>query len=132
VHKTPHHVAEAFYGKKYYKKHTPVLKLCYQQWMASGKYLSNDELVAPLKKYYNQYHPEWYNNLQELSTTGDACNEDVPPPEQRRAWMIVRRVLVSHYAHRGMVDGTNYDKKLYPSNVDALPEDFKLKWNDIK
>jgi hypothetical protein len=132
VHKTPHHVAEAFYGRKYHKQHTPALELCYQRWMASGKYLSNDELVAPLKKYYNQYHPEWYNNLQELSTTGDACNEDVPPPEQRRAWMIVRRVLVSHYAHQGMVDEKYYDKKLYPSNVDALPEDFKLKWNDIK
>jgi hypothetical protein len=131
LHKTSHHVAEAFYGRKYYKVHTPVLKLCYQHWMTSGMYLSNDELVSPLKKYYNQYHPEWYNNLQDLSTTGDACNEDVPPPEQRRAWMIVRHVLVSRYAHWGMVDQTDYDKKLYPSNVDALSKDFKLKWNDM-
>ncbi len=131
VHKTSHHIAEAFYGRNYYKQHTPVLKLCYQHWMSSGMYLSNDELISPLKKFYNQYHPEWYNNLQELSTTGAACNEDNPPPEQRRGWMIVRHVLVSHYAHRGMVDETYYDKKLYPSNVDALPKDFKPKWNDM-
>jgi hypothetical protein len=131
VHKSPHHIAEAFCGRRYHRIHTPVLKLCYQHWMTSGMYLSNDEHISPLKKFYNQYHPQWYNNLKELSTTGAACNEDIPPPEQRRAWMIVRHVLVSHYAPKGMVDEIRYDRKLYPSNVNALPKSFKLKWNDM-
>ncbi len=131
VHKTSHHVAEAFFGTRFHRKDTPALKLCYQNWMTIGIILSNDEHVFPLKKYYNQYHPEWYNNLQELSTTGEACNDDIPPSEQRRAWMIVRHVLVSRYAHHGMVDETSYNKKLYPSNVDALPRDFKPTWDDM-
>ncbi|CAF3404052.1 unnamed protein product [Rotaria sp. Silwood1] len=131
VHGTPHHIAEAFFGRKHYKEHTPVLKLCYQQWMTSGMVLRNDEHVSPLRKYYNQYNPEWYNNLHDLSTTGKASNEDIPPPEQRRAWMIVRHALVSLYAHKGMVDEKHYDKKLYPSNIDSLPKDFEPKWNDM-
>jgi hypothetical protein len=93
--------------------------------------LGNDEHVFPLQKYYKQRHPEWCNNLHELSTTGEVCNDEIPPPQQRRAWMIVRHVLVSRYARWNMVDQEYYDKKLYPSNVDALPEDFKPKWNDI-
>ncbi|CAF5037793.1 unnamed protein product, partial [Rotaria magnacalcarata] len=130
VHGTPHHIAEAFFGRNYYKTHTPVLTLCYQHWMTSGMYLSNDELVSPLQKYYNQYHPDWYNNLNELADTGNSCKEDIPPLEQRRAWMIVRHVIVSRYAHSGMVDKESYGKKLYPSNIEALPKDFEPKWND--
>lgn len=129
THSTPHHIAEAFFGQMYHKKHTPVLTLCYQNWMTSGMILNNDEHVYPLKKYYNQYHPQWYNNLQELSNTGKGCSKDIPPSEQRRAWMIVRHVLISRYARRGMVDEISYDKKLYPPNTDTLSEDFEVKWN---
>ncbi|CAF3669763.1 unnamed protein product [Rotaria socialis] len=130
VHGTPHHIAEAFFGRTYYKKHTPALDLCYQHWMTSGMYIGDDEYVSPLQKYYSQYHPDWYNNLNELATTGNACSNDIPPTEQRRAWMIVRHVLVSHYARREMVDEESYDEKLYPSNIEALPKDFEPKWND--
>jgi hypothetical protein len=131
VHETSHHIAEAFFGRKYYKKNTPALELCYQNWTTSGMILGNDEHVFPLRKYYNQHHPEWCNNLHELSTTGEVCNDDIPPPQQRRAWMIVRHVLISRYARRNMVDQDCYDKKLYPSNIDALPKDFEPKWNDM-
>jgi hypothetical protein len=131
IHKTSHHIAEAFYGTRYHKKCTPTLALCFQHWLTSGVMLNEDECISPRQKYYNQYHPKWYNNLHELSTTGEACNEDVPTPEQCRAWMIVRHVLVSRYARRGMVDEKYYDKKLYPTNVDSLPADFKVKWNDM-
>ena len=132
VHKASHHLAEAFFGRRYYKLHTPVLKLCYQHWMTSGMYLSDDELESPLKKYYNQYHPEWYNNLQERSTAGNACDDGHPPPEQRRAWMIVRRVLLARYASHGMVEQENYDEKRYPVKIEVLSADFNIKWNDTE
>lgn len=129
VHETAHHIAEAFHGRKYYKQHTPVLKLCYQHWTGSGMYLG-DELIEPLKRYYSQYHPDWYNNLNALSTSGLACAEDHPPFEQRRAWMIVRHALLAHYAHLGMVDVQEYNPKLYPLSIEALPADFEPQWSD--
>ena len=131
VHGTSHHIAGAFSGTKLHEKNTPYFKLCYQNWMISGMYVSNDERVFPLKKYYNQHRPEWYNNLQEMSTTGSACKEDRPPPEQRRAWMIVRHVLLARYTSHGMVEQETYDEKLYPTKVDALPANFEVKWNDM-
>ena len=129
LHETAHHIAEAFHGRKYYKEHTPVLKLCYQHWTGSGMYL-DDELIEPLKRYYNQYQPKWYNNLNALSTSGLACAEDHPPIEQRRAWMIVRQVLLARYTRYGMVDAKYYDPKLYPLSIEALPADFEPQWND--
>ena len=131
VHRTSLHIAGAFYGRKYHRKHTPVLKLCYQHWMTNGMRLASDELVFPLKKYYNQFHPKWYNNLQHMSIMGPANDEDHPPPEQRRAWMIVRHVLVSRYTEFGMVDQSRYDTNLYPSNIEALPANFVIKWGNI-
>ncbi|CAF1379737.1 unnamed protein product [Adineta ricciae] len=129
THATSHHIAQAFYGMAYYKVNTPVLELCYQHWK-SGAMFVGDIKIAPLQKFYDQYHPDWCDNLHHLSTEGAACNESIPPAEQRRAWMIVRHVLVPHYASRGMVEEEHYDEKLYPSNVDALPADFKQNWND--
>jgi hypothetical protein len=71
-----------------------------------------DVKIAPLQKFYSEYHPDWYNNLHLLSTEGSACDEIIPLLEQRRAWMIVRHVLVHHYAHRGIVDEKHYNKQL--------------------
>ncbi|CAF1152256.1 unnamed protein product [Adineta ricciae] len=128
-HATSHHIAQAFFGRKYYKIHTPVLELCYQRWKSGGMFVGDIE-IAPLQKFYDQYHPDWCDNLRHLSTEGTACNESIPPVEQRRAWMIVRHVLVPHYARYGMVEEENYNKKFYPSNVDSLLPDFKPNWND--
>ena len=51
--------------------------------------------------------------------------------KQRRAWMIVRHVLVSRYTELGMIDQTRYDTNLYPSNIEALPTNFVIKWSNI-
>ncbi|CAF3503844.1 unnamed protein product [Rotaria sp. Silwood1] len=102
THGTPHHIAQAFYGMCYYKVHTPVLELCYQRWKTGSMFLGDVE-IFPLQKFHNQYNPDWYNNMHSLSTEGKACDESIPPPEQCRAWMIVRSVLVPHYASRGTV-----------------------------
>jgi hypothetical protein len=93
--------------------------------------LDGDESVFPLQKYYHLYHPEWYNNLNVQSSQGIGCNEDVPPPDQRRAWMVVRRVLLRHYDRFGMIDNARYDSKLYP-RIDSLPADYEPKWNDTE
>ena len=129
THATSHHIAQAFNGQNYYKIHTPTLELCYQRWKTGSMYIG-DVQISPLQKFYDQYHPDWCDNLRHLSTEGKACAESVPPAEQRRAWRIVRHVLVPFHVSYGMVEEKQYDKNLYPSNVDALPPDFKLNWND--
>jgi hypothetical protein len=136
-------LASAFFGARYYT--APRLELCYQKWKTSGKYVSKElstdtsekksehqeetEFISPLAKYYNIYHPAWYNNLKRLSTEGVACKEEIPPEDQRRAWMVVRHVLVNHYRDR-MIDYEQYNEILYPHNVEALPADFKPQWED--
>jgi hypothetical protein len=91
--------------------------------------LGDDETVFPLQKYYHLYHPAWYNNLNIQSSQGTACKEDIPPADQRRAWMVVRHVLLHHYKRNGMIDNVRYDSKLYPK-VNTLPADYEPKWND--
>ncbi|CAF1178374.1 unnamed protein product [Adineta steineri] len=130
THGTSHHIAQAFYGKKYYKVHTPVLELCYQRWKTGAMFVGDNE-IAPLENFYSQYHPKWCDNLRHLSTNGKACDDNIPPIEQRRAWMIVRHALIHHYARRGIVEEDHYDKKFYPTNINALPADFELQWNTV-
>ena len=146
THETTHHLASAFNGKRYHKIRTPCLELCYQRWTTTGVYVPKErrshdlqnkqsededeyELVFPNAKYYNEKHPAWYNDLKRLSTEGSACKEKIPPPDQRRAWMVARHTLVNRYKHR-MVDNKEYDEKLYPVNVESLPADFEPKWKD--
>ena len=74
MHGTSHHIAQVFYGRKYYKIHTPVLELCYQRWKTGSMFLGDIE-VAPLHNFYSQYHPDWCDNLRHLSTNGKACDE---------------------------------------------------------
>ncbi|CAF1461932.1 unnamed protein product [Adineta steineri] len=110
THESTYHLATAFHGKRYHKIHTPALELCYQRWETGTFYIKksqspdhsqNDETedeydtVFPLAKYYNQRHPAWYNNLKNQSTEGNACNESIPPPDQRRAWMVVRHAITT-------------------------------------
>ena len=51
--------------------------------------------------------------------------------EQRRAWMIVRHVLLLRYARYDMIDAKRYDPTLYPLSIEALPADFEPKWSDM-
>ncbi|CAF1344879.1 unnamed protein product [Adineta steineri] len=130
-HETSYHLAQAFHGTRYYRSNTPALVLCYQGWKTCAMVLSDNEEVFPLQKYYHLNHPEWYNNLNVQSHNGTACNETIPPADQRRAWMVVRRVLLRHYKRNNMVDNDHYDSKLYPT-VNALPDDYEPKWNDTE
>jgi hypothetical protein len=145
THESTHHLAGAFYGRTYHKLNTPYLQLCYQRWKTAGIFIpkhssldtlqdekSEDEgeLIFPQAKYYNMEHPAWYNDITKQSTEGVRCKESIPPLDQRRAWMVVRHTLVNHYKH-AMIDHTEYDKKLYPMNVDPLPADYEPKWEDV-
>ncbi|CAF4360491.1 unnamed protein product [Rotaria sp. Silwood2] len=130
-HETTYHLAQAFHGTRFYRDNTPALSLCYQGWKTCSMVLADDEEVFPIQKYYCLYHSEWYNNLNVQSQAGTVCNETTPPAEQRRAWMVVRRVLLRHYKQYGMVDNDHYDSKLYPE-VNALPSAYEPKWNDTE
>ncbi|CAF0895799.1 unnamed protein product [Didymodactylos carnosus] len=126
--------SQAFHGAAYYKKHTPALQLCYQWWRTPCVYRGDDDEVGvfPVAKYYNEKYRAWYNDLNQLSTTGVACSETISPPDQRRAWMVVRHTLIKHYneSHKMIADPKGYGSKLYPSNVEALPADFQLTWKN--
>ncbi|CAF4002264.1 unnamed protein product [Rotaria sordida] len=145
THETTYHLASAFHGWIYYPLRIPCLELCYQRWKTTGVNIlknsqSNDsqtesedddqyEYIFPKAKYYNEKHPAWYNDLNRQSIEGSACNESIPPPDQRRAWMVVRHTLINY--HKGsMVDNKDYDSKLYPMNIETLPKDFEPKWKD--
>ena len=130
-HESSQHIAGAFHGMRFYRSNTPALKLCYQNWKTSSMIINEDEKIFPLQKYYHLHHPEWYNNLDSQANLGTACNESVPPSEQRRAWMVVRHVLLRHYRQSGMIDNDRYDSKLYPE-VHSLPDDYEPTWNDTE
>ncbi|CAF4851865.1 unnamed protein product [Rotaria sp. Silwood1] len=147
THETTYHLASAFNGWRYHKLNTPCLELCYQHWTTAAVAVlksaqstdSSDEkkedddeyeYVFPRAKYFNTNYLAWYNNLKKLSTEGDGCKESIPPPDQRRAWMVVRHTLVNRHKNK-MVDNEEYDNKLYPSNVESLPADFEPNWKDI-
>ncbi|CAF3780044.1 unnamed protein product [Rotaria sp. Silwood1] len=147
THETTYHLASAFHGWTYQGSKKPCLELCYQHWTTAGVAVlksaqstdSSDEkredddeyeYIFPRAKYFNTNYPAWYNNLKKLSTVGDGCKESIPPPDQRRAWMVVRHTLVNRYKNK-MVDNKEYDNKLYPSNVESLPADFEPNWKDI-
>ncbi|CAF1034200.1 unnamed protein product [Adineta steineri] len=147
THESTYHLASAFHGWRYHKLHTPYLELCYQRWTTIGvsvrkqqspNYLQNEksnetedeyEVVFPKAKYYNERYPAWYNNLKKQSTEGNACNESIPPPDQRRAWMVVRHAIIKR-RNGAMIDNKEYDDKLYPLNVETLPADFEPVWKD--
>ena len=144
THATAYHLAGAFHGWIVNGLRTPCLELCYQGWntqsiSVSKKNLSDncnqkggdndDEVIFPKAKYYNQIYPSWYDDLDRHSMKGVACHDMNPPPDQRRAWMVVRRTLINHYKST-MIDFKEYNAKLYPSNIESLPEDFEPRWDD--
>lgn len=131
VHESSHHIMRAFHGHCYYEDNTPDLSLCYQRWTTTPMIYNDTKVeVFPIKKYYNQSHPEWFNNLDELAREGPDRLEDIAPSEQRMAWMVVRSALLHRYSSRGMVDHEKYDRKLFRKPANMLPHDFEPKWND--
>ncbi|CAF1137243.1 unnamed protein product [Adineta steineri] len=145
THESTYHLAPAFHGRVHHQLRTPCLELCYQRWTTIDVHVgkqrrsnnlqneksdeTEDEIVFPKAKYYNERHPAWYNSLKKQSTEGNACNESIPPPDQRRAWMVVRHAIVNRYKS-SMIDNKEYDDKSYPLNVEALPADFEPQWKD--
>ncbi|CAF1192612.1 unnamed protein product, partial [Didymodactylos carnosus] len=134
AHESTHHIAKAFHGGRYYKIFTPNLELCYQRWTTATVYMGDDDdavSIFPAAKYYNEKHSAWYNDLNKQSTVGKACAEMVAPPDQRRAWMVVRHTLIKHYSksHK-MIEQKHYNTKLYPRSVVTLPEDYEPTWKD--
>jgi hypothetical protein len=114
----------AFKGWRLIHNNQPYLNLCYQAWL-SGSLLVGGETFQPRRKYYAERAQQWLEDLEDKSRTGDLCNEGIPPPEQRRAWMAVRTALIKHY---GIVDQPSYDNQLYPATIQSLPAGYTPNW----
>ncbi|CAF1608850.1 unnamed protein product, partial [Didymodactylos carnosus] len=123
-HRSTEHIAMAFKGVKYHNIHTPTLELCYQQLQTSA-FIVGNETFTPRRKYYEARAPGWLDDLDLKFQNGAFRSESYPPPEQRRAWMAVRNVLVAHYK---MTDHTSYDNDMYPSSILSLPSGYTPKW----
>jgi len=67
--------------------------------------------------------------LESKSEKGDYRNDSNPPPEQRRAWMAVRKAVIQHYSSRDMTDLKEYDHQFYP-DIESIPTDYVLEWDD--
>ncbi|CAF0776485.1 unnamed protein product, partial [Didymodactylos carnosus] len=123
-HRSTEHIAMAFKGVKHHNIHTPTLELCYQQ-LQTGAFIVGNEKFTPRRKYYEDRASGWLADLDLKFQNGALRSESYPPPEQRRAWMAVRNVLVAHYK---MTDHTSYDNDMYPSSILSLPSGYTPKW----
>ncbi|CAF1471134.1 unnamed protein product, partial [Adineta steineri] len=126
-HYSTRHLASAFYGWKVRDTKKPLLWLCYQLWLTASIYIGETKF-HPKKKYYAERAPEWLDDLEQKSKTGDLYDDSKPPREQRQAWMAVRHALVKRYSTFGMEDLENYDENLYPA-IESVSADFEPKWD---
>lgn len=130
IHTTNHHLAPCLHGAGCHSTKQPVLAKCYQNWQSSGIHITDEEVVRPLALYYNHFHPSWFNNLDKLANVASDCQQQHAGPDQRRAWMLVRRVI----CHRsGLNDYSDAEYKKFPENyplIDPLPIDFEIHWED--
>ncbi|CAF1195002.1 unnamed protein product [Adineta steineri] len=129
-HYNTRHLASAFYGWTIRGTNKPCLNLCYQFWLKSS--LSWGETKFDwTQKYFSEHAPEWLDDLEQKSKTGDLYNDSKPPAEQRRAWMAVRLALIKRYSTDGMVDYEKYDENFYPA-IKSVSADFKPEWDYIQ
>ena len=126
-HKSSYHICMAFKGWRWVHNKHPTMELCYQNWL-TGSIAVGDQTFYPRRKYFEERAPEWFDDLEEKSKTGDLHNDSIPPKEQRRAWMAVRNALVNRY---GMDDQPSYDSELYPTTIESVPDDYQPKWENI-
>ncbi|CAF1345469.1 unnamed protein product [Rotaria magnacalcarata] len=115
----------AFKGWRYVDTKYPLLNLCYQNCDNTAAIIIGDDKFLPRCSYYEKRAPEWLDDLNDKTRTGDMHSENIPPLEQRRAWMAVHHTLVKHYA---TIDHPSYDKSYYPSSIDSLPADYQPEW----
>lgn len=124
-HQSAHHIAMAFKGWRYIDTRYPALELCYQQWNNDNFLVVGDEKFFPRYTYYQQRAEQWFDDINEKAKSGDMHEMNMPPLDQRRAWMVVRKTLVHHYK---IVDHPSYDNQYYPASINSLPADYKPKW----
>lgn len=103
------------------------MDICYKVWLTHCVYLDEEEFDTT-KKYFLERHPEWHDDLELKSQTGDYSNDPSPPLEQRRAWMTVRNTIVKRYSSRGMIDFEQYAPKFYP-DIKSVDADFTVTWD---
>ena len=124
-HKSAHHIAMAFKGWRWESTKYPTLELCYQQWQNASSLIVGGVTFSPRRTYYEQRAQQWLDDIDEKAKTGDMCKDNMPPLDQRRAWMAVRKALVSHYQTK---DQPSYDNQCYPSSVESLLAGYQPQW----
>ena len=125
-HKSTHHIAMAFKGWRWKSTQYPTLELCYQQWQNTSSVIVGDETFCPRRTYYEQRAPQWLDDIDEKARTGDMHDMSLPPLDQRRAWMAVRKTLVKHHK---IEEQPSYDTQYYPSSIESLPPDYQPQWS---
>ncbi|CAF0936829.1 unnamed protein product [Adineta steineri] len=122
-HYSSHHLGDAFYNWRIQGTNKPYLYLCYQFWVTISLY-TGEIRFHPRQKCFSERAPEWFDDLEQKSKTGNLCNDSKPPAEQRRAWMAVRHALIKRYSTDGMEDLEKYDEKFYPA-IESVSADFE-------
>ncbi|CAF1359895.1 unnamed protein product [Adineta steineri] len=122
-HTSKYHLAGVFHGWRIKGENTPYLVLCYQNW-ATSDVVVGEETIHPKSKYYKDRAPEWFQNLNQMANYGPDKDNSIPPEDQRKAWMKVRKTIVKRF---GLVDLPNYSKE-YDTTIQSSPENFVEKW----
>jgi hypothetical protein len=115
----------AFKGWRYETTKYPTLELCYQQWDNDAALIVGGERFSPRRKYYQERAQQWLDDIDEKARTGDMRLMTMPPLDQRRAWMAVRKALVSHYE---IEDQPSYDNQYYLTSIKSLTADYQPQW----
>ncbi|CAF4629187.1 unnamed protein product, partial [Rotaria sp. Silwood2] len=102
--------------------------LCYQKWRSGDSLIVGGDTFSPRRTYYEQRAPQWLDDLDEKARSGDMHDTNMPPFEQRQAWMAVRKALVSHYKIK---DYSSYDNQHYPLSIKGLPAGYEPQWTNI-
>ncbi|CAF2698717.1 unnamed protein product [Rotaria sp. Silwood2] len=127
-HSSAPHIAMVFRGWRWVDTACPTLELCYQKWRSGDSLIVGGDTFSPRRTYYEQRAPQWLDDLDEKARSGDMHDTNMPPFEQRQAWMAVRKALVSHYKIK---DYSSYDNQHYPLSIKSLPAGYEPQWTNI-
>lgn len=126
-HFAQHHLPMAFHGWPCDKELHPSLPLCYQRWTEEILF-RGDEFMSSREDFFSKEAPDWFKDVNEKRQIGEACSENYPPLEHRRAWMAVRYKLIHEF---NLLDQASYHSGVYPTFIPSIPSDFEVLWKSL-
>ncbi|CAF3857042.1 unnamed protein product [Rotaria sordida] len=126
-HCSQHHLPMAFNGWSRNKQLHPHLSMCYQQWKTKTLFRDDNSMSSP-EEFFSSEASDWYKDVKKKSETGEACSEQYPLIEQRRAWMAVRYKLLKEFE---LQDPENYHSGIYPTTIVSVPNNIEVLWESL-